>query len=222
MLYLSMDKYVYESVERVKNQSNVVIYLNIKCEKHGIFKKSLVCHINQKQGCPTCSKEKQVEEQKILFIQRSKEIHEDVYDYSNVIYTTNRDKVDIICNLHGLFQMSPSNHLKGQKCPRCSNRNKVTNDDFIQKVQAVHGDSYDYSKVKYTTVTEEVEIKCKVHGMFMQKPMHHLKGHGCYRCSKYKVRDTEDFIREAINIHGNNYTYDKTIYTTTRNKVCVT
>ena len=60
---------------------------------------------------------------------------------------------------------------------------KLTTDEFIKKAQAVHGDRYDYSKVKYVNAATKVCIICKEHGEFWQKPSHHTDGHGCTKCA---------------------------------------
>lgn len=60
---------------------------------------------------------------------------------------------------------------------------KLTTEEFIKKAQAVHGDRYDYSKVKYVDSQTKVCIICKEHGEFWQRPSHHINGHGCAKCS---------------------------------------
>ncbi len=61
---------------------------------------------------------------------------------------------------------------------------KLTTEEFIARAQAVHGDRYDYSKVKYVNNQTKVCIICKEHGEFWQKPKNHLSGNGCVICSK--------------------------------------
>ena len=48
------------------------------------------------------------------FIKISKEIHKNKYDYSNVIFETQLEKVKIICPIHGCFEQTPRQH-----CPTC-------------------------------------------------------------------------------------------------------
>jgi len=43
-----------------------------------------------------------------------------IYDYSKVKYKSNQSKIIIICNEHGEFLQSPSNHEKNQGCPLCN------------------------------------------------------------------------------------------------------
>lgn len=55
------------------------------------------------------------------FIQESKLKHGEVYDYSKVDYVNNKTKVCIICAKHGEFYTTPSDHLRGYRCPKCGN-----------------------------------------------------------------------------------------------------
>jgi hypothetical protein len=60
----------------------------------------------------------------------------------------------------------------------------MTTEEFIHKAKAVHGDKYDYSKVKYINNRIKVLIICPIHGDFEQKPSNHLQGQGCPTCGK--------------------------------------
>lgn len=59
---------------------------------------------------------------------------------------------------------------------------KLTQEEFIQKARAVHGDKYDYSKVEYVNSSTKVIIICPIHGQFKQSPHDHLSGYGCPHC----------------------------------------
>ena len=62
-----------------------------------------------------------------VFIEKSKILHEDKYDYSQVEYNNHITKVKIICKDHGLFEITPKNHaLDGYGCPRCSDLRVVS------------------------------------------------------------------------------------------------
>lgn len=54
------------------------------------------------------------------FIADARKVHGNKYDYSCVVYIDSRTPVQIVCHKHGVFQKSPSNHLKGQGCKKCS------------------------------------------------------------------------------------------------------
>jgi len=54
----------------------------------------------------------------------------------------------------------------------------------ITKAVATHGDTYDYSLVKYVKMKDKVKIKCKTHGVFLQDMDSHIAGSGCKLCNK--------------------------------------
>ena len=53
------------------------------------------------------------------FINKSKEIHGNRYDYSKTVYIEKRQKVIITCSVHGDFNQNPSHHLAGSSCRKC-------------------------------------------------------------------------------------------------------
>lgn len=149
-----------------------------------------------------------------IFIKKSQAIHpNENYDYSKVIYSTNKVKVDIICPQHGIFPQTPNNHLKGQKCPHCQGLARHTTKSFIEKANKVHNNLYDYSKTIYGQNNgEKVIIICKIHGEFPQTPDSHLSGHGCPNCYGNVKWTKDQFIEKANKIHHNKYDYSKFIY----------
>lgn len=63
---------------------------------------------------------------KILFIEKSKDIHKNFYEYSNVNYINNRIKVNIICPKHGMFKQTPKAHtIFKYGCIKCGNDKNV-------------------------------------------------------------------------------------------------
>lgn len=56
------------------------------------------------------------------FIQKSKVVHDDKYDYNKTVYKTAKDPVCIICKKHGEFYQTPNSHLQGHGCPKCNKR----------------------------------------------------------------------------------------------------
>lgn len=60
------------------------------------------------------------------FIEKSKIVHGDRYDYSKSVYEHSTKNIEIICKEHGSFFQPPAKHLYGRGCPKCgySNRNK--------------------------------------------------------------------------------------------------
>jgi hypothetical protein len=59
-------------------------------------------------------------------------------------------------------------------------------ESFVTQARIVHGNRYDYSKVRYTRIGEAVEIVCPVHGSFTQEAAVHIMGHGCQKCGTHR------------------------------------
>lgn len=141
------------------------------------------------------------------FIERSRQVHGDRYDYSASVYTTAADKVRINCGIHGMFEQNAMDHMKGRGCSKCNERQVLTADTFIDRANERHGYRYDYSLVQYKNVTTKVIIKCPEHGAFEQTPKDHMHKYGCPTCGGTKPITTTDFVRRAVAVHGNKYTY---------------
>ena len=105
------NKYDYSLVNYINNITKVKII----CKEHGIFEQKPNTHLC-KAGCPKCvGKNKSTED----FISESKLIHGELFDYSKTDYIGAKTKTIIICRIHGEFEQTPTNHLKGQGCPIC-------------------------------------------------------------------------------------------------------
>jgi len=106
------DKYDYSLVEYINNNTKIKII----CKEHGIFEQSPRSHTLNKSGCPVCIGRNKTTED---FIKQSKNIHNDTYTYDNVKYINSITKVSIYCENHGIFNITPNNHLQGKGCPIC-------------------------------------------------------------------------------------------------------
>ncbi|HDV2027851.1 TPA: GIY-YIG nuclease family protein [Escherichia coli] len=168
------DKYDYSKVEYKGYKTKVKII----CPIHGEFEQTPSDHINHGNRCPKCAGNAPLDTE--TFIARAKEVHGDKYDYSKTVYKGARDKVVIICPIHGEFKQKPSNHLSGYGCKGCKTK---TAEEFITDARKIHGNKYDYSKVEYVNSHTNVIIVCPEHGEFKQKPSNHLAGKGCTECA---------------------------------------
>ena len=156
------------------------------------------------------------------FINRAKKIHGAFYDYSEVNYINASTKVKIICPEHGEFFQLPHNHLSGKMCNECAKikrglKRRISPEQFIEHAKEIHRNKYDYSDTKYISSKTKVKIICPEHGSFTQQPFNHLSGQGCPLCGfesrvKKRALSQEEFIKKAINIHGNKYDYSKVVY----------
>lgn len=136
-------------------------------------------------------------------VERFQSVHGDRYDYSNVVYDAYNKKVKIGCSIHGTFLQSPESHWRGRGCRKCAREFSATKctkstEYFIAKSRLIHGDYYQYTRVKYKASKSKVEIICPVHGIFEQLPNNHLTGQGCPQCSNDNNRGAYSRMSDCI------------------------
>jgi len=167
------------------------------------------------------------------FTDRATAIYGFKYDYSKVVYIGIFKNVVIICPIHGEFRQTPNNHLNHKHgCPQCSLISRSfklssTTEKFITKAMKIHDNKYDYSKVVYVNNHTKVIIICSIHGKFLQLPLCHLMGNGCPKCGSRngtlkRTKTTDQFKKEAKEIHGKTYSYKKSKYINAYTKITIT
>lgn len=178
--------------------------VEIICPIHGSFWQEAGNHLLG-YGCQKCgfdSTHNSNKETKEGFVKKAIKKFGDEYDYSLVDYKGCYIPIDIICKKHGIFQMGPTYHLSGHRCPKCVSEEMTklrssTTEEFVQKAKLIHGDKYDYSKVSYIDRWKPVIIICPLHGDFEQTPNIHLAGCGCPFCKQTKGESAiEEFLKE--------------------------
>lgn len=207
------DKYNYDFVEYINYGSKVKII----CKEHGEFEQTPRKHLSG-QGCRDCGYNKLKSKN---FILNATKIHNNEFDYSLVEYINSYTKVKIICKEHGIFEQNPNSHLNGQKCKKCViENNKLTNEEFIEKSNIVHNNKYDYSLVNYINNIIDVDIICKEHGIFQQRPSNHLTGNGCKECYIENFRNKK-YLEKCINKFNNKYDYSLVDYKNNKSNVSI-
>ena len=96
------------------NYVNIRTKVDLICKEHGkfeIFPKHLI--YKKHQGCYKC-------ENKRLFLEKVKKVHNNVYNYSLVKYSDAHDSIIIICKKHGPFEQLAYQHTNGCGCPKCN------------------------------------------------------------------------------------------------------
>jgi hypothetical protein len=211
------NKYDYSKINYVNNETLVEII----CPEHGVFEQTPNTHTSG-SGCPKCgiirngdSKRKNIND----FIKESNVSHNNKYDYSLVKYKNSTTKVKIICPEHGEFEQTPSKHINGQGCVRCSKINNI--EDFIKKSNDIHRGKYNYSLVEYKNSTTKVKIICPEHGEFEQSPNTHHNGGGCIKCYGNQNTTIEEFISRSNKIHQSKYNYSKSEYKNSHTKLTI-
>ena len=111
-----LDKNLFEFIEYNSPED-----VKVKCKKCNSIRHTTAENI-LKYGCKNCSVIKRANDDRLTteeFIERSKKIHGDKYDYSKVEYINNKTKVCIICPEHGEFWQGAYKHIIGHNCPMC-------------------------------------------------------------------------------------------------------
>lgn len=111
------DKYDFSKVVYRRNRAHITVI----CPKHGEWR-CKPFDILRGHGCPKCADETNAQCRMLSrdeFIERSTQIHNGYYDYSNVVYRGMGRKVEIICPIHGSFWQVPNSHLQGKGCAKC-------------------------------------------------------------------------------------------------------
>lgn len=198
--------YELTPIERARQKFNSKFqYINgeIICPIHGNTGYTIHEHVKTTHGCRKCyddSRRMAISE----YLSIVNQIHNNKYTYPNIYFSNQSDKITIICPKHGEFRQTAGSHLYEKKgCWRCSHVS-LTNSNFVSRAKTIHGDKYDYSLVNCKNVDSKVQIICKEHGVFWQRPVYHLNGNiGCKRCQSSKLQSK---IVDFIKSFGVNYT----------------
>ena len=110
------DLYDYSDIEYVDNLTKICL----NSSKYGKIEITPQEHLKLKYGC-RLEKRKTRKYSKEKFIEMSRQIHGDKYDYSKVEYDGMLKKICIICPKHGEFWQTPNAHIHLMEgCPICN------------------------------------------------------------------------------------------------------
>ena len=155
------------------------------------------------------------------FIIKARKTHKDKYDYSKTKYIKQKVKVCIICKEHGEFWQNPNNHINGNGCPKCFGIG-LTTEEYINKVNLVHNNKYDYSKTEFKGMADKICVICPEHGEFWILALNHIHNkQGCSKCSGNVKLTNSEFIEKAKITHNNKYDYSKVKYKNRQHDVCI-
>ncbi|MBP5458056.1 MAG: hypothetical protein J6Y37_16330 [Paludibacteraceae bacterium] len=210
------DRYDLSKVVYNGSKENVTVTCHRKDEfgnEHGEFS-IRASNFIYGTGCPKCGGHYTytLEEWKA----RANKVHDGRYDYSMVKSTKVKDKVEIICPVHGSFIQTAGSHLQGCGCPSCNLGVVGNKDDFVERSNAIHHGYYDYSEFVYVNRKTKGTIICPIHGRFSMTPDHHLKGSGCNKCKNSKL---ENILISRFNKDGILYEYQSRILSIGRKTV---
>jgi len=161
--------------------------------------------------CPEKNTPKMTQEE---FLLESKRIWGDRFDYKKTLYNGALKNIILIEKITGIEYVQRAKvHLEG------SEPLKSSVEDFIFKSKQLYGDDYDYSLVNYRGNKSKVMVILRSTGeIFKQTPSNHLY----YRPENINKRDTVSFVNDAGVVHDYKFTYDKTVYIKSNQKVIIT
>jgi hypothetical protein len=127
-------------------------------------------------GCHKCALEHSLLLQRSTtneFIIKAKNVHSNLYSYSETNYINAYTKVIIGCKIHGNFLQSPTNHLNGQGCPFCSKSGFKSDKSASLYVLKIRNLSNEYTGFGITndfeTRIKEHKLNLSKHGFFIEK-----------------------------------------------------
>lgn len=206
----------YSMVEYTGANQEIVV----KCNTCGsVFQPTYANHSNNKTGCPNCNKGGKLNLDD--FIKRSNKKHNFKYDYSQTVYKGTRERVDIVCPIHGLFSQNAKNHLDGYGCAECgkdlaaeklherNSKTSFTPEKFKEESVRRYGEVVEYDLSNFTTTRGDVRLKCPHHGWFVVRAHTHLYGKNrtaCPNCGKGRLTSSQ-IKEQAAQKHGSKFDY---------------
>lgn len=180
--------------------------IELKCIEHNeIFKVSARNHLRSETGsCPKCKTNhikniKNVEQE--YFINKSKKIFNDKFNYSKTIYKNKKDKIILICNAHNNeFEIEPKSHYYSNSggCIECNNeiKNRELLNDFIIK----YNNKFNFSTIQLKLTKNTVQlIKCNVCNNNVKMCLAKFDGI-CDKCIKNENKNKQIIKEKLLNI----------------------
>lgn len=209
-------KYGYDRVKFDKITDKVEILCNA-CQEY--FTQVVNDHLRG-SGCPKCNKCGRKKLSPEEFLSRCKEKYPTQFDFSETKYIVSENKVKIRCNICGhSFEVMPSDFLNSTVgCRKCADKyrgakRRISQKEFLARMQILHGNDYDYSDVDYTTRDGKIKIYCKTcREFFFQKADYHMNGSKCPKCAhissvQKRSLHKKEIIERANLVHLGKYDY---------------
>ena len=190
------DKYDYSKVNYINNKTKVCII----CPIHGEFWQRPNDHLSG-YSCNRCVNNYKLSTEE--FIEKAKLVHGNKFDYSKVEYNGAKEKVCIICPIHGEFWQIPNNHLNSSGCPICNSNIKSGMEEKVNDMLVNNGfkverqKTFDWLKYKRQLYLDfylpEYNIGIEVQGDQHFKPIKYFGGE-----EDLRVRMIRDIVKVKL------------------------
>ncbi len=182
-------KYGYHKSDFSKGNARTKI--QIFCRKHGFF---WMTRSNHARGsvCSGCQKFKSRITKNEWLIRFEKK-HADKYSYHRSVFEDSMTEIKIFCKkCCEFFEKTPHTHAQGTGCPQCqtkktqNNITVITPETWRERLTAIHGNKFDYSKTKFKKVSDRITIYCNQCKQYFTQYLvnHYYKKCGCNLCRK--------------------------------------
>ena len=166
-----------------------------------MFEQRPTSHLHDKKGCNKCrtnSTEK--------FVKKANEVHNGRYDYSQALYKHLKNKIKIICPVHGMFEQIPDNHLQGKGCPLCHSskgelaiKNHLDNSNITYTLQKLFdGCKGKIRKLPFDFYLPDHNLCIEFQGIQHYEPVHYWGGEDVF-----KRNQLNDSIKRQFCISNN-------------------
>jgi len=205
----------------IPKYSGITSEIYIKCNIHNnIINTTFSRHLQGKGGCKECQYKGNANSLKLganIFIEESKKIHGNKYDYSKVVYKNNSTKIEIICKKHGAFFQTPNAHKDNkQGCPSCKeSKGESRIRVFLESnnIQFINQHSYEDCKYKNKLLFDfylpKYNLIIEFDGMQHYEPIPWLHGRPDYNFEYQQLKDkikNEYCIKNNISLLRIKYT----------------
>jgi Zn finger protein HypA/HybF involved in hydrogenase expression len=178
-------RYDYSLIKEYEDNKSKV---KIICKEHGVFEQRVNDHKSKSIGCPECTMDRFRLSTKD-FIIRSNIIHNNKYIYSeNINFKSNKEKVKIKCEYHGIFKQRVDSHLNGQGCPSCKDskgelvvRNYLLNNNIEFESQKKFIDCVYQNELKFDFYLPEYNTCIEYNGKQHYIPINYFGGEKSFK-----------------------------------------
>ena len=165
--------YDYSRVNYIDNSTKV----EIGCPIHGWFWQRPSSHMKG-YGCPKCGRERSNKSWKQSYdelVSRFNIKHNNKYKYPHFDYTNYRDKIDIICEEHGVFEQRIADHMRSKGCRKCHSKSISLNfEEVVKRANQIHNFEYEYL-ADYTGIIQKMQVKLNPKDITPSNPIYAVK-----------------------------------------------
>lgn len=200
----------------LKTYVNMSTKTDIYCRACRTSFSQLPSHHIKGIGCPQCAKYARAEKLRSTtheFTEKANLKHKGLYDYSLVNYTTNTEKVTIICTVcETSFTQRPSAHLSGQGCPKCSCTGfDYTKSAILYYLEINNGQAYKIGITNHS-INERFTAK-ELASIKVLATWDYQNGHDCYISEQKIIKEFKEnqYKGAALLLSGNTELFDHDI-----------